>query len=381
MDAKLQTNKVFELLMDSKKRITVMQGGSRSGKTYNILIWFIVKLLQENGKTLTIVRQSLPSIKGTVLRDFIDILGRLGIYDENNHNKTDQIYEMNGNIIEFVSADQPQKIRGRARDYLFCNEANELSYDAWMQLIMRTEGKIVIDYNPSDVSSWIYDMVIPRDDADFYITTFRDNPFLPKELIMELERMKDADPNYWQVYGLGERGLSQDLIYTHYKTTENFPDDGEVVYGLDFGFNVPSAMVKVVFKEGIAFVKEMLYEAKLTTNDLIDRLKAMELSKYDEIYCDAAEPKTIEELVRNGFNAKPANKDVTEGIRCVKGTPLTIHQDSVNLLKELKSYRWKTDRNGNKLDQPVKFNDHIADAMRYGIYSKLTIPSLTWGVI
>jgi phage terminase large subunit len=352
-----------------------------SGKTYNILIWFIVKLLQENGKTLTIVRQSLPSIKGTVLRDFIDILGRLGIYDENNHNKTDQIYEMNGNIIEFVSADQPQKIRGRARDYLFCNEANELSYDAWMQLIMRTEGKIVIDYNPSDVSSWIYDMVIPRDDADFYITTFRDNPFLPKELIMELERMKDADPNYWQVYGLGERGLSQDLIYTHYKTTENFPDDGEVVYGLDFGFNVPSAMVKVVFKEGIAFVKEMLYEAKLTTNDLIDRLKAMDLSKYDEIYCDAAEPKTIEELVRNGFNAKPANKDVTEGIRCVKGTPLTIHQDSVNLLKELKSYRWKTDRNGNKLDQPVKFNDHIADAMRYGIYSKLTIPSLTWGVI
>ena len=381
MDAKLQTNKVFELLMDSKKRITVMQGGSRSGKTYNILIWFIVKLLQENGKTLTIVRQSLPSIKGTVLRDFIDILGRLGIYDENNHNKTDQIYEMNGNIIEFVSADQPQKIRGRARDYLFCNEANELSYDAWMQLIMRTEGKIVIDYNPSDVSSWIYDMVIPRDDSDFYITTFRDNPFLPKELIMELERMKDADPNYWQVYGLGERGLSQDLIYTHYKTTENFPEDGEVVYGLDFGFNVPSAMVKVVFKEGIAFVKEMLYEAKLTTNDLIDRLKAMELSKYDEIYCDAAEPKTIEELVRNGFNAKPANKDVTEGIRCVKGTPLTIHQDSVNLLKELKSYRWKTDRNGNKLDQPVKFNDHIADAMRYGIYSKLTIPSLTWGVI
>lgn len=358
-----------------------MQGGSRSGKTYNILIWFIVKLLQENGKTLTIVRQSLPSIKGTVLRDFIDILGRLGIYDENNHNKTDQIYEMNGNIIEFVSADQPQKIRGRARDYLFCNEANELSYDAWMQLIMRTEGKIVIDYNPSDVSSWIYDMVIPRDDADFYITTFRDNPFLPKELIMELERMKDADPNYWQVYGLGERGLSQDLIYTHYKTTENFPEDGEVVYGLDFGFNVPSAMVKVVFKEGIAFVKEMLYEAKLTTNDLIDRLKSMELSRYDEIYCDAAEPKTIEELVRNGFNAKPANKDVTEGIRCVKGTPLTIHQESINLLKELKNYRWKTDRNGNKLDQPVKFNDHIADAMRYSIYSKLTIPSLTWGVI
>ena len=380
MNAKLQTNKIFEILQDSKKRITVMQGGSRSGKTYNILIWFIVKLLQENGKTLTVVRQSLPSIKGSVLRDFVDILTRLGIYSEDNHNKTEQIYQLNGNVIEFVSADQPQKIRGRARTYLFCNEANELSYEAWMQLIMRTEGKIVIDYNPSDLSSWIYDNVIPRDDADFYITTFKDNPFLPKELIDELERLKDADPNYWQIYGLGERGLSQDLIYLHWKTTEEMPE-GETVYGLDFGFNNPSSLVKVVFNDGIAYVKELLYETKLTTNDLVEKILALGLEKYDEIYCDAAEPKTIEELVRNGLNAKPANKDVTEGIRTIKGHPLVIHQDSVNLLKEIKNYRWKTDRNGMKLDQPVKFSDHALDAMRYAIFSKLTIPSVTWGAI
>ena len=380
MNAKLQTNKIFEILQDSKKRITVMQGGSRSGKTYNILIWFIIKLLQENGKTLTVVRQSLPSIKGSVLRDFVDILSRLGIYSEDNHNKTEQIYQLNGNVIEFVSADQPQKIRGRARTYLFCNEANELSYEAWMQLIMRTEGKIVIDYNPSDISSWIYDNVIPRDDADFYITTFKDNPFLPKELVDELERLKDADPNYWQIYGLGERGLSQDLIYTHWKTTENMPE-GETVYGLDFGFNNPSSLVKVVFNDAVAYVQELLYDTKLTTNDLVEKILALGLEKYDEIYCDAAEPKTIEELVRNGLNAKPANKDVTEGIRTIKGTPLVIHQDSVNLLKELKNYRWKTDRNGMKLDQPVKFSDHACDAMRYAIFSKLTIPSVTWGAI
>ncbi len=378
MNAKLQTNKIFEILQSSSKRITVMQGGSRSGKTYNILIWFIIKLLQENGKTLTVVRQSLPSIKGSVLRDFIDILSRLGIYSEDNHNKTEQIYQLNGNTIEFVSADQPQKIRGRARTYLFCNEANELSYEAWMQLIMRTESKIVIDYNPSDVSSWIYDDVIPRDDADFYITTFRDNPFLPKELVDELERLKDADPNYWQIYGLGERGLSQDLIYTHFKITEEMPDDGESVYGLDFGFNVPTALVKVTFKENAAYAKEILYETKLTTADLIERLNNLGIDKYDEIYCDAAEPKTIEELARHGFNAKPANKDVTEGIRAVKGTPLFIQQDSVNLLKELKNYRWKTDRNGNKLDAPVKFNDHILDGLRYAIFSKLTIIDFTY---
>ena len=381
MKATLQTNKVFEILAESKKRITVMQGGSRSGKTYNILIWFIVKLLQEHGKTLTIVRQSLPSMKGSVLRDFVDIMMKIGIYDENNHNKTEQVYTLGTNTIEFVSADQPQKIRGRARHYLFCNEANELSYEAWMQLIMRTESKIVVDYNPSDLSSWIYDNVIPRDDADFYITTFRDNPFLPKELVEELERMKDADPNYWQIYGLGERGLSQDLIYTHFKTTESLLDEGEVVYGMDFGFNVPTALIKVIFNEGVCYVKEMLYETRLTTSDLVEKLKGLGIDKYDEIYCDAAEPKTIEELARNGYNAKPANKDVTEGIRAVKSTPIFIHQDSVNLLKELKSYRWKTDKNGMKLDAPVKFSDHACDAMRYAIYSKLTIPSITWGAI
>ena len=159
------------------------------------------------------------------------------------------------------------------------------------------------------------------------------------------------------------------------------PEEGEVVYGLDFGFNVPSALVKVMFVEGAAYAQEMLYETRLTTNDLVDRLKVLNIDPYDEIFCDAAEPKTIEELARNGFNAKHANKDVTEGIRTVKGTPLYIHQDSVNLLKELKNYRWKTDRNGNKLDSPVKFGDHILDALRYSIFSKLTIPKITWGAI
>lgn len=380
MEAKLQTNKVYEILSDSDKRITIMQGGSRSGKTYNILIWFIVKLLQEQNKTLTVVRQSLPSIKGSVLRDFIDILLKLNIYSEDNHNKTEQIYHLNSNTIEFVSADQPQKIRGRRRDYLFCNEANELSYESWMQLIMRTEGKTIIDYNPSDLNSWIYDHVIPRDDADFYITTFRDNPFLPAELIAELERLKEADENYWRIYGLGERGLSQDLIYTHWKTTNSIPD-GETIYGMDFGYNNPTALVKVVFNDTKAYIQEIIYEQRLTTSELIDKLKLIGLNSYDEIFADAAEPKTIQEISKFGFNIKPANKDVREGIRCIKGTPIIIHEDSVHLLKELKNYRWKTDRNNVKLDEPVKFNDHAMDAMRYAIFSKLTIPSITWGAI
>ena len=380
MNPKIQVSKVFDILQKSDKRITVMQGGSRSGKTYNIMIWLIVHLLQTQGKTLSIVRQSLPSIKGSVLRDFIEILLKLGIYSEADHNKTEQTYNLNNNLIEFVSVDQPQKIRGRRRNMLFINEANELSYEAWIQLTMRTEEKIILDYNPSDEYSWIYDQVIPRQDADFYITTYKDNPFLPKDLINEIERLKDADANYWQVYGLGQKGNQLNTIYTHWLMCDKMPE-GETIYGLDFGYNNPSAMVKVVFNDGSAYVEEILYETKLTTNDLAEKILSLNISPYDEIFCDNAEPKTIEELCRCGLNAKPANKDVTEGIKKVKSTPLNVLGTSTNLIKELRNYKWKTDKNNKKLDEPVKFNDHLTDAMRYAIYTKLNSPQLTWGVI
>lgn len=377
---KIQTNKVFEILQQSQKRISVMQGGSRSGKTYNIILFFIIKLLQERGNTLSIVRQSMPSIKGSVLRDFVEILLKMGIYSEDNHNKTEQTYNLNGNLVEFVSVDQPHKIRGRKRQYLFMNEVTEMSYEAWVQLSMRTEKKIVVDYNPSDEYHWIFDKVITRDDADFHITTYRDNPFLPKDVIDEIERLKDADENYWLIYGLGQKGNMNDTIYTHFGY---YSEDvqGETVYGLDFGYNNPSAMVKCVFSDGAVYVEEILYETKLTTNDLVEKIKALNISPYDEIFCDAAEPKTIEELCRCGLNAKPADKDVREGIRKVKSTRLFVHQNSTNLIKELKNYKWKTDKNGKKLDEPVKFNDHLVDSARYSIYTKTKQPQLTWGII
>lgn len=304
----------------------------------------------------------------------------MGLYSEANHNKTEQTYNLNGNLVEFVSVDQPHKIRGRKRQYLFMNECTEMSYEAWVQLTMRTEGKIVVDYNPSDEYHWVFDKVITREDADFHITTYKDNPFLAPELVAEIERLKDADENYWLIYGLGQKGNINDAIYTHWRTITDLPE-GETVYGLDFGYNNPSALIKVVFHEAGAYCKEMLYETKLTTNDLVERIKAMNISPYDEIFCDAAEPKTIEELIRCGLNAKPANKDVTEGIRKVKSMPFYVTSDSVNFIKELKNYKWKTDKNGKKLDEPVKFMDHICDAARYSIYTKLNTPQLTWGII
>lgn len=369
---KLQTNIVYDHLDFSQKRIVIEQGGTRSGKTYNIILFFVMRLMKETGKVFTICRASLPSLKGSVMRDFFDILQKMEIYSEDFHNKTENTYWLNENLVEFVSVDQPQKIRGRKRNYLFINEANELPYESWMQLAFRTEEKIVLDYNPSDEYGWIYDQVQTRDDCEFHITTYKDNPFLPVELVNEIERLREADENYWQIYGLGQRGQSSELVYTHWQAVSEFPQGCEVIYGLDFGYINPSALVKVGFKEGTVYVDEVLFESKLTTTDLVNRIVAEGINPYDEIFCDNADPAAIEELIRANLNAKPAHKDVQEGIMKLKSMPLRVTTRSFNVLRELKTYKWKTGKDGKVMEEVVKFHDHSLDALRYAVFTKLT---------
>ena len=199
---RIQTNKVFKHLQQSKKKIIIEQGGTRSGKTYNILLWIIFDYCVNNKKkVITICRKSLPTVRATVMRDFINILKDTNMYSTEEHNMSKSEYQLFGNLIEFISLDQSQKVRGRKRDLLFINEANELGWEDFQQLLFRTQYRIIIDYNPSDEFHWIYDKVITRDDADFYKTTYLDNPFLEASLIDEIERLKDTDENYWNVYG------------------------------------------------------------------------------------------------------------------------------------------------------------------------------------
>ena len=201
----VSTNVVYRHLLNSDKRITVEQGGTRSGKTYNILLWIILHYSTTNkGMVVTICRKAFPSLRASVMRDFFEILRGMHMYREEYHNKSSNEYWLNGNLIEFISLDQPQKIRGRKRDVLYLNEANELFFEDWQQLIFRTKGKVILDYNPSDTFHWIYERVIPREDCDFYQTTYKDNPFLEDTIISEIERLKDTDEDYWRVYGLGE---------------------------------------------------------------------------------------------------------------------------------------------------------------------------------
>jgi phage terminase large subunit len=370
----------LEALLNSDKRYIVNEGGARSGKSYSIMQVLITYAINNPNTSITVVSHSLPHLKKGALRDFGNIIKAMGWYREAWHNMSDNIYNLpNGSYIEFYGLEEHDKAKGPGRKILFINEANLISKALFDQLDMRTQYKVIIDLNPSDFDCWCY-AVADGDDAVKLHSTYKDNKFLPAPQIRVIESYKDADEMMWQVFGLGLRGTSKEQIYTHWKLTDSIPE-GQVFYGLDFGYNVASALVRITIADGVAYVKEMLYKTRLTTSDLITELQNLALKRTDEIFCDAAEPKTIEELYRAGFNVKPADKDVTEGIRKVKSYPLFIEKNSLNIIAEIKKYKWKVDKNEVVLDEPDKENDHVMDAMRYAIFTKSKTPTLTWGAI
>ena len=375
IQAKIKTTNVFHKAYNSETRITCLQGGTRSSKSYSLAQLFLIKCFEGTGKTYTICRKTLPALKGTAYRDFIEILKDLEIYSEEFHNKSELSYRLNDNLIEFISVDQPQKIRGRKRNYLWLNEANEFTYEDWQQLILRTTEKVYLDYNPSDPYSWIYDKVVVRDDCTFIKSTYRANPFLDEDTIAEIERLKDLDPEYWKVYGLGEIGSVTTQIFRNFSLVDNM--QGKLIgYGLDFGFtNSPTALAEVRLLDDNLYIKELLYETRLTNLDLADRMRGLGVDGHAEIVGDSAEPKSIEEIYRKGFNIKPSNKGagIHLGIDIMRRYKIHITKDSLNAIKEFRSYKWVTDKNGQVLNTPVKVNDHLIDAVRYLCLNKLSV--------
>lgn len=359
----------FEYCYNSKKRNIILQGGARAGKTYGILHYLIVKALEEPGIIIAISRKTRPALKFSAEKDFFDILKSLNIYNEQFHNKTDSVYRLGKSEIEFLSLDEPTRVRGRKRDYLFINEANEFNYEDFTQFSLRTTKKIIFDYNPHEQFSWIYNKILIRKDTDFFVLTYKDNPFLSREIVKEIEGYKGADENYWRIYGLGLRGFAQALIFTHWQYCDELPKEFDrTIVGLDFGYNNPSAVVRVIEKDKDFYLDEKLYQSHLTNNDLIEKMKELNITEEDEIYPDMSEPARLEELKRAGFNVLDSDKEVKAGIDFIKSRKIYVTKRSVNLIKELRSYSWKT-KNERLLDEPVKENDHLIDATRYAIYS------------
>ena len=350
----------------------MFQGSSRASKTYNILIYFVSRLLNEDNKTLSLVRKTLPALKGSVLRDLKEILLKLEVFDSNNWHTGDGYYQIGTNIIEWFSVDDETKLRGRKRDYLFINEATELSYDEYIQLILRTSGMVVMDLNPSLWKSWIYDLE-GQDDVKYTITTYKDNPFLPQIQIDEIEKLKHRDPNLWRIFGLGQKGIPTKMVFTHQQYYTDLPQGAKLLgYGIDWGYSDPSTLVRVSKMDENIFCQELLYLRNTTIPDFIYKIKDLGLNYTDDFICDSANPQAIEELRRNGINAKPVKKNsILHGIDLVKRNNLFIHNDSINLQQELFSYIWKTDKNNNNLDEPVDSNNHLIDGIRYVLEMKI----------
>jgi phage terminase large subunit len=309
-------------------------------------------------------------MRSSVLRDFFEILNSMGLYNENHYNKTDKEYVLNGNIVEFVSLDQPQKKRGAKRHYLWLNEANEFTFEDYFQLSIRTSGLIVLDYNPSDEYSWIYDKVLTRNDCKFIQSTYKDNPFLEESLKREIEALEHTDENYWKIYGLGERGKAKAIIYDKWDIVDELPECEVYITGMDFGYNNPSAVIEIGVIGKDAYIDELLYSSKMTNTDLISALKYIDEFKEGDYFADSAEPDRIEEISRAGFHVRPARKGkqrIKDGIDTVKRYNLHITKRSDNVIKEFRNYKWREDKDGKVLEEPVKLFDHAMDAIRYAL--------------
>jgi phage terminase large subunit len=345
------------------KRFIINEGGSRSSKTYSLCQLMIIYCLQNNNKVVSVIRKTFPALRATVLRDFIEILKDIGLYKQEMHNKSEHIYTFaNGSMVEFFSVDDEQKIRGRKRDIAWCNEANELYFDDFTQLNMRTEDKLIFDYNPSDSASWLYEL--PAEDSVKIKSTYKDNPFLPDSIKAQIEDLKRTDEALYQIYALGEKAISKSNIYSQWTFVAHRPSRFvKYVYGIDFGYNHPTALMRVYYCDNDIYIEPVIYESYLTTTMLIEKLATLNIEQTVTILADYSRPEIIQEMNIAGYDVQNANKVVKKGIDNLK-TFGVICQDDKAIRREYENYKWK--KVGDQiLDEPVKLFDDAMDAIRY----------------
>lgn len=369
---------VYQANYNATEPIVVNQGGTSSGKTYSILQTLFCKAISEPNIIITVVGQDIPNLKAGALRDALTII------DESeelkslilSYNKTDRIIAFHsGSVMEFKSYLNPQGAKSGKRDYLFVNEANGISEGIYDQLALRTKKQIFIDYNP-DAEFWVHESLIGKPGVLLIISDHRHNPFVHQSIRDKIEALKDKDIELFKVYGRGLTGRIEGLIFRNYNIVDEVPKDARLVsYGMDFGFtNDPTTLLSVWLNGGELFVKELIYETGLTNIKIAERLRLHNVLPNDEIIADSAEPKSIQEIYNERFNIKGALKgadSIKNGIDILKRYVINITSDSTNLRKEIKSYKWKQDKEGKTINEPVDFNNHAIDALRYVALNKL----------
>lgn len=371
MEVTINTTVTFENLLESNSRVTQHIGGTRSGKTYAILQYLIVEALKTS-QAVTIVRRTIPSLKRTVIKDFSDILKSIGVWREDDFNISDRIYRLGDSTIQFVNSDDPEKLRGLKSDILFVDEASEIDEESYFQLSIRTSGKIILAYNPTiSPYHWLRTMV----DCERFVTTYKDNIYLPADMVKAIEELEFKNPKYWTIYGKGEFAPNEKAIFK-FDLVDDFDADF-VGFGMDFGFSSDPTTLCAVYKSGDnLYLEELLYERGLVTSDIVKKLTDLKIDKSYEIWCDSAEPRLIEEIYRSGFNAKAVTKgkdSIKFGISVMNNYKIHIDKKSQNLINEMYAYQYATDKYGYTTDNPEGGLDHLIDAARYVAMMKLSV--------
>lgn len=367
--AYIQTTATKKLLK-LKKRIRGVGGGTGASKTVSILLILIDYAQCHDNEIISVVSETLPHLKKGAIRDFLNIMEEHGYFDPKSWNKTDYIYTFPTNTkIEFFSADQPGKVRGPRRDVLFLNEANNISYETYTQLEIRTRKIIWLDWNPVS-EFWWYEEVLPKQDVDFITLTYRDNEALSENEVRAIEARRD-NKNWWRVYGEGQLGEAEGRIFTGWATIDDIPHEARLErYGLDFGYsNDPTAIVAVYYHDGGYILDEVLYRKGLSNKRIADFFLNLPTAM---VVADSAEPKSIDEIRSYGVSILPSVKgqgSVLQGIQKVQDQRISVTKRSLNLLKEYRNYLWETDKEGKIINEPEKGFDHCMDAIRYAINS------------
>lgn len=367
-------NGLTKAVADGKTTIS-LQGSSRSAKTYSVVIFLIVYALQNKDTRISIVRKTLPALRGSVLIDFKDIISRMGIWDSKAFNKTELIYKFdNGSWFEFFSTDDEQKIRGRKRSILFANEANELSYLEWQQLLMRTTIFAVLDYNPSFSEDHWIEQVNKDPDTHHFISTYKDNPFLEQKIIDDIEKLRDKNKSLWTVYGLGLRAVIEGRIFDSYEMVDDIPPFAKKRWvGMDFGYSQdPTAIINVAIYGDELYLDEICYRTHMLTSDIIRELKKNCIDK--KIISESADPRLIDEIHNAGLNIHAVEKfkgSVMAGIAKMQEYHIKITKRSVHIKKEIDNYVYDQDKEGKYINEPVDEFNHALDASRYVILSEV----------
>lgn len=406
---KMPKTNTFRLLDATTKRLVVMRGGTRSGKTFAILLvlcrWLFLGVLRRCGGneevidkgTALVVRKHAATLKGTVLKDFEQIVfafaSATGAIPD--YNKTNRTFTYGGRTVEFIGADDEQKLRGRKSTILYCNEANELSYGKeFFQLLMRCTGPVIMDFNPSDEYVWINTEIEQKrqhdkDDVDVVVTTYKDNHTLKAIQVEEIENLEHTNPALWRVYGLGEYGVTEGLILPTVTVIEQWPEwIRNETGGMDFGFtNDPTSLYRyatrkvreqitddsgrvrtITIKE--LYCDELIYQTGLNEGDLLKKFEDIGIEKSFKIIADSSHPATINALRRAGYNVRAVKKkpgSVKSGVSTLRGFRVFVTKRSSGAIMEQQRYKFKQHVNGHYLNDPADADNHFFDGTRYAL--------------